>query len=134
MFPGVHDAAAAVAGLCLYFSCFEEAHHLIDDPKTHEGEFWHAILHRQEPDPGNAAYWFRRVGEHPVYPGLAAAAKDILQRHPDADLHIGQWDPFAFVLFCERARLRPASAEERAAVEIQRAECQLLFDYCARPQ
>src|SRR6202043_1635985 len=30
--PGVRDAAAAMAGLWLYFSCFEEAHHLIDDP------------------------------------------------------------------------------------------------------
>jgi len=134
LFPGVRDPAAAMAGLWLYFSCFEEAHNLIDDPKTHDGEFWHAILHRQEPDPGNAAYWFRRVGQHAVYAELAAAAKDILKQHPDAEFRIGQWDPFAFVQFCERARLQPGSTQERAAVEIQRVEWQLLFDYCARAQ
>jgi len=134
LFPGVREPEAPMAGLWLYFSCFEEAHNLIDDPKTHEGEFWHAILHRQEPDPGNAAYWFRRVGQHPVYPELAATAKEILKRHPDAEFGIGQWDPYAFVQFCERARLQPGSTQERAAREIQRAEWQLLFDYSARRQ
>jgi hypothetical protein len=134
LFPGVREPEAPMAGLWLYFSCFEEAHHLIDDPKTHEGEFWHAILHRQEPDSGNAAYWFRRVGQHPVFPKLAAAAKEILKLYPDAEFRIGQWDPFGFVQFCERARLQPGSVQEKAAMEIQRAEWQLLFDYCARPQ
>jgi hypothetical protein len=134
LFPSVRDSAAAMAGLWLYFSCFEEAHQLIDDPKTHEGEFWHAILHRQEPDPGNAAYWFRRVGQHAVYPELAAASKEILREYSDAEFRVGHWDPFAFVQFCERARLQPGSTQERAAMAIQRAEWQLLFDYCARPQ
>jgi hypothetical protein len=134
LFPGVREPEAPMAGLWLYFSCFEEAHHLIDDPKTHEGEFWHAILHRQEPDSGNAAYWFRRVGQHPVFPKLASAAKEILKLYPDAEFRIGQWDPFGFVQFCERARLQPGSVQEKAAIEIQRAEWQLLFDYSARPQ
>ena len=134
LFPGVREPEAPMAGLWLYFSCFEEAHKLIDDPKTHEGEFWHAILHRQEPDSGNAAYWFRRVGQHPVFPKLAAAAKEILKLYPDAEFRIGQWDPFGFVQFCERARLQPGSVQEKAAMEIQRAEWQLLFDHSARPQ
>ena len=134
LFPGVREPQAPLAGLWLYFSCFEEAHNLIDDPKTHDGEFWHAILHRQEPDPGNAAYWFRRVGQHPVFPELAAAAKEVLTRYPTAEFRIARWDPYAFVHFCERARLQPGSAQEKAAMEIQRAEWQLLFDYSARPQ
>src|ERR1019366_5571616 len=134
LFPGVREPEAPMAGLWLYFSCFEEAHNLIDDPKTHEGEFWHAILHRQEPDPGNAAYWFRRVGQHAADPGLAAAAKESLKEHPDAKFRIGQWDPCAFVQFCERARLQPESVQEKAAAEIQRAEWQVLFDYSARRQ
>jgi hypothetical protein len=134
LFPEVREPEAPLAGLWLYFSCFEEAHRLIDDPKTREGEFWHAILHRREPDAGNAAYWFRRVGQHPVFPKLAAATKEILKSYPDAEFGAGNWDPFAFVNFCERARQQPGSAQEQAALEIQRAEWQLLFDYSARPQ
>lgn len=132
LFPAAKDPEAAQAGLWLYFSCFEEAHRLIDSPKTSDGEYWHAILHRQEPDPGNAAYWFRRVGKHPVFGELATEAKEILKHHPGAEFRIGQWDPFAFVHFCERARSQPGSVQERAAREIQRAEWQLLFNYSAR--
>jgi hypothetical protein len=132
LFPEPHDPDAAMAGLWLYFSCFEEAHRLIDSPRTTEGEYWHAILHRQEPDAGNAAYWFRRVDKHPIFEKLAVEAKEILQRYPGAEFRAGHWDPFAFVHFCERARQQPGSTQEQAAREIQRAEWQLLFDYSAR--
>jgi hypothetical protein len=132
LFAGLREPEAPMAGLWLYFSCFEEAHRLIDTPKTSEGEYWHAILHRQEPDAGNAAYWFRRVGQHAVFEDLAAEAKAILKRYPAAEFRTGHWDPFAFVHFCERARRQPGSTQELAAREIQRAEWQLLFDYSAR--
>jgi hypothetical protein len=134
LFPGVREPEAPMAGLWLYFSCFEEAHNLIDDPKTTEGEYWHAVLHRQEPDAGNAEYWFRRVGQHPIFPKLAAEAQEILKLYPDAEFRTGRWDPFAFVQFCERARMQPGTTQEQAAMRIQRAEWQLLFDYSARPQ
>jgi len=134
LFPGLREPEAAMAGLWLYFSCFEEAHGLIDNPKTSEGEFWHAILHRREPDAGNAAYWFRRVGQHSIFKPLAAEAAEILKQHPTAEFRVGNWDPFAFVQFCERAREQPGSVQEHAAMEIQRAEWQLLFDYSARPR
>jgi hypothetical protein len=136
LFNGVTEPEAAMAGLWLYFSCFEEAHQLIDDPKTTEGELWHAILHRQEPDSGNAAYWFRKAGPHPVFSKLAVAAAKILDRLPDAEFRTSsrEWDPYAFVAFCDRAREQPGSAQELAAREIQRAEWQLLFDHSARPR
>ena len=44
----------------------------------------------------------------------------------------GPWDPGRFVEICERARREPASPLARMALETQRAEWQLLFDYCAR--
>jgi len=112
------------AGLYLYFSCWQEAHELAQEIETPDGSYWHAIVHRQEPDPGNAGYWFRRVGAHPIYPALCRAAAEAgYQGGP-------RWDPIAFVDYCERAR--PGSAEEAIALQVQRAEWQLLFDHCAR--
>ncbi len=135
LFANSHSPEAALAGLWLYFSCFEEAHQVAQDLNTPEGSFWHAILHRQEPDSGNAAYWFRHVGTHKVYADLLKEAQEIVTRYPQAEFRPGSnWDPFAFVMFCERARKQPGSQSERAALEIQRAEWQLLFDYCARPR
>ena len=109
---------AALAGLYLYFSCLEEAHSVAQNVDSPESSYWHGIMHRQEPDPGNAAYWFRRVGKHPVHDGMRRIEPG--------------WDPFAFIDTCERARRQPGSELERKALELQRAEWQLLFDHCAR--
>ena len=131
VFPKARHPEAAMAGLWLYFSCFEESHQLADSCSQKDGEFWHAILHRQEPDSGNSAYWFRRVASHAIFPELAEEAHRILDRIPEAEFRVGRWDPYAFIAFCERARNQPGSAQEQAAVEIQRAEWQLLFEHCA---
>ena len=133
LFPSAHAPRAALAGLYLYFSCREEAHEVAQSDSSADGSYWHAIVHRQEPDAGNSSYWFRRAGSHPVFPRLLQAAKTLQAAHPDATLKFSEvWDPFAFVDSCEQARRRPGSELERASLEIQRAEWQLLFDYCAR--
>jgi hypothetical protein len=134
LFPGARSPLGAHAGLWLYHDCLEESHRISQDLETSEGSFWHGILHRREPDPGNAAYWFRRVGRHPVFPALRDAAVAIVARHPGAGFAIGvQWDPFGWIDFWESARRRPGSVLERAALEIQQAEWELLFDWSARP-
>jgi hypothetical protein len=122
LLPGARAPEAALAGLYLYFSCLEEAHETAQRIETPEGSYWHAIVHRQEPDPGNAAYWFRRAGVHPIFPALRDAA---------AECGYATWDPFGFIDYCEKARRKPGSEDERIAREVQRAEWQLLFDYCA---
>jgi hypothetical protein len=134
LFPNSAAPQAAMAGLWLYFSCREEAHKIAQDLNTAEGSFWHGILHRQEPDPANAAYWFRQVGLHPVFPDLRDVALKIKRRYAFAkDLPFkSTWDPFAFIAYCEDARSRPGCVEEVYAMEVQLAEWQLLFDYCAR--
>ena len=124
---------AALGGLFLYFSCLDECHEIVQNVGSAEGSFWHAILHRQEPDAGNSGYWFRQTGAHPLFPELLRAAQNVTARHPQAGFHPdGRWDPFSFIDYCEQARRRPGSEVERAALEIQRAEWQLLFDHCAR--
>lgn len=135
LFGAAPHPEAALAGLWLYFSCLDESHRVAQNVHSNEGSFWHAIMHRQEPDPGNSAYWFRRVGRHPLFPALRDAAEQIASRHPGTAFRsAAQWDPFAFIDFCERARCNAGSVDHSAALEIQRAEWQLLFDYCARPQ
>jgi hypothetical protein len=116
---------AALAGLYLYFSCWHEAHEIAQNISTPEGSYWHAIVHRQEPDAGNSGYWFRQVGTHAIFPALREQAAQI-------GVDFGpRWDPIAFIEMCERARQQPGSEMERRALETQRAEWQLLFDYCA---
>jgi hypothetical protein len=133
LFSHARAPEAALGGLFLYFSCFEECHELVQDVDSSEGSFWHAILHRQEPDAGNAAYWFRQTGTHPIFPILAQAAEEIVAKYPEVEIRsAAKWDPFSFIEFSEEARHRPGSTGEQAALEIQRAEWQLLFDYCAR--
>jgi hypothetical protein len=133
LFPASAHPEAAMSGLWLYFSCLDESHALSQGIHTPEGSFWHGIMHRQEPDPGNSAYWFRRVGKHPIFPALAEAAATLSRQRPGAGFRLGRdWDPFAFIDFVERARREPGSEAEKLALEIQRAEWQLLFDWCAR--
>ena len=125
LFPGARAPEAALSGLYLYFSCLDEAHRIAQDIATPEGSYWHAIMHRQEPDAGNSGYWFGRVGAHAIFPALRDRAAGL-------GVDVGaRWDPFAFIQLCEEARRRPGSDQERRALEVQRAEWQLLFDYCA---
>jgi hypothetical protein len=133
LFPNAFRPRAAMAGLWLYFSGFEQAHTLAQDDHTTEGSLWHAILHRMEPDTGNSGYWYRMAGSHITHEALAAEALEIVSHYPKSGFQPRRpWDPFRFVTFCEEARERPASPAAQAALEIQRAEWQLLFDHCAR--
>jgi hypothetical protein len=132
LFPDLEEPEAPVAGLWLYFACFEEAHKLAEICETEEGDLWHALIHRHEGDIGNAAYWFRQAGPHPIFSLIARAAVKITRRYPTAEFRTGRWDPFAFLAFCDRARKQPGSVQERVAMEIQRAEWQILFDYTAK--
>lgn len=126
-FPGARAPEAAVAGLYLYFSCLDECHTAAQKISTPEGSYWHAIMHRQEPDAANSGYWFGRVGEHPIFPALRECAA--AHGYPVGS----RWDPFRFIDYCEQARRRPGSPEEALALRVQRAEWQLLFDFCASP-
>ncbi len=127
LFPGGRAPEAALAGLYLYFSCLDQCHSIAQDLTAPEGSYWHAIMHRQEPDASNSAYWFRRVGRHPIIPAHRDAAASL--GYPSGK----DWDPFAFIDCCESARRCPGSPEETLARRVQLAEWQLLFEWCALP-
>jgi hypothetical protein len=119
-FPGVRDrqeAQACICGLWLYHDFLNESHAISQDLPGWVGAYWHGIMHRREPDPGNAQYWFRRVSANPVYETLVR--------------EYGAWDAFAFVDRCEAERGRGTAGEEECR-RMQLREMQVLFDWCFR--
>jgi hypothetical protein len=132
LFPQAGSAEAPLAGLLLYLGFWNEAHEVAQSLKSPEGSYWHAIVHRMEPDAWNSKYWFKRIGEHAIFPDLLKAANAIAAAGSDRTMRLGStWNPSAFVDFCEEARRRPGSSQERIAMEIQQAEWELLIGWCA---
>jgi hypothetical protein len=131
LFPDARYQQAALAGLLFRLGCWDESHTVAQDIHSAEGSYWHGMLHRIEPDSSNARYWFRRVGEHPIFPELFRYAGEILKRSGPKHWRLSNvWDPALFIEWCDEARESRGQAEA-AAIEIQMAEWQLLFDWCA---
>jgi hypothetical protein len=130
-------AEACLAGLWLMHDFLEESHAISQRIRTPTGSYWHGIMHRREPDYGNAEYWFRRVGNHPVFEPLAAAAREraaaISSLEPAASFLLEQpaWQPYRFIDLCSTA-IGSGGELELLCRRIQRHECELLFDYCYR--
>jgi hypothetical protein len=129
-------AAACRAGLWLRFSHLDESHRISQELHTREGGYWHALMHRREPDHANAAYWFRRVGTHPVFDPLRESAADIAAesggRAGDRAAFLTRqtrWDPFAFNDLCEASAETTAPAHDLCR-RVQQAEWELLFTWC----
>jgi hypothetical protein len=134
LFPRARAAEAAVAGLLLLGGCWEESHKVSQDIASQEGSYWHALAHRIEPDSANAGWWFGQVGEHPIYAELHRRASEILEQRRTPWRLGSRWEPRRFIDWCEEARRAPGSEVEQAALEIQRVEWKLLFEWCGLPR
>ncbi len=126
-------AAGCHSALWLRHDFLLESHRLCQKIGSIEGSYWHGIMHRREGDFGNAKYWFRRVGEHPVFAALAAALPELIDDNTPARVRTfagaSDWDPTAFVDLCEAAVSGDTSL--RAFCEdVQHREWNLLFAHC----
>jgi hypothetical protein len=129
-------ADACRAGLWLRFDFLDQSHEISQEIHTPTGSFWHAILHRREPDWSNAKYWFHRVGEHAIFANLARQAAEIagefaLESKSTWLAHGAVWDPLRFVDLCEAAH-RSQGELATLCQRVQMAEWLLLFEYCYR--
>jgi hypothetical protein len=127
------------AGLLQVFDFWDASHEAAqraDDLGERDfSAYWHGIAHRREPDPGNAAYWFRRVGRHPLFAPLAEAAATLLdaysEKAPISRLPSGGWDAMAMIDLCTQAKA--GTPLEALARRLQRLEMWLLLEATFAP-
>ena len=131
LFPEASKASrlALAAGL-LQVLDFWDASHAAAQEADDLGErstaaYWHLIAHRREPDPGNALYWARRVGRHPIHGPLAGAARPLIEAQGDPTLAdrlapAGAWSPSSMIDLATRTR--PGTPLEALARRLQRLE------------
>jgi hypothetical protein len=128
-------ASACLGALWLYHDFLDEGHAICQDIDTTEGSYWHGIMHRREPDAGNAKYWFRKVGNHAIFPALHESAAKFAAQEGKLEGAAAflrtqsTWDPFEFIDLCEQARLGRTQCEILCK-RIQAREWELLFAHC----
>jgi len=122
------EAIALRSAFLLWNGDLDGSHALSQELHTPTGSLLHGMMHRMEGDYGNAEYWFRRVGSHPVYADIAREAAAF-----GGDfVRDGTWDPFAFNRAVERAVRRGDAAEIGRLERVQRAEMTAVVRDCIR--
>ncbi len=125
-------AKAVVSGLLIWNDCENEAHKIAQNISTPEGSYFHAIIHRREPDMLNSNYWFRKTGDHPVfslvYDYVTQYAPENIQQYL---LTQNGWNPELFNELVEKTQ-NTGQPIERDLMNIQHAELLYLIAHSYR--
>lgn len=129
-------ANCCLSGLWLHHDFLDESHDFSQEIHNASGSYWHGIMHRREQDYSNAKYWFRKVGDHPVFEllpdqfasaGLSEPANASIAM--EIGLDSGSWDSYAFVDACQQVA-GSGSESESFCRELAWLEWQTLFQFC----
>jgi len=129
------SAACCLAGIWLWNGFLDHSHELSQSFDTYEAAWWHGIMHRREPDASNAKYWFRKVGDHPLFSTLGErvrlyASKADLPTEAQWLSQCQHWNPSQFIDSCETVRCGSNESLRKIFCEVAAIEWYTLFEYC----
>lgn len=132
LLPKAQHPQAALAGILLFGGCWSESHELVQNLSDIEGSYWHAILHRMEPDFFNSQYWFRQVNGHSIFEELHRSAADILAQSGPSQWRLNEtWSPLQLNRWIEATETSLPQFRE-LATSLHTLEARLLLAWCCQ--